>query len=137
MSRTIEAIVEKDGSLRLLEKVELRAGDRLVVNLHWGDADADEMALLSEPLLGEDWNRQEEDEARVGERASRWAALAFAVIVAVYAVGFFSASPSGDRLYFALWGAATAFLGTYISGMVSAVGAAFMIAAIYRREGAS
>ena len=70
MSRTIEAIVEKDGSLRLLEKVELRAGDRLVVNLHWGDADADEMALLSEPLLGEDWNRQEEDEARVGERAS-------------------------------------------------------------------
>ena len=47
MSRTIEAIVEKDGSLRLLEKVELRAGDRLVVNLHWGDADADEMALLA------------------------------------------------------------------------------------------
>jgi hypothetical protein len=74
---------------------------------------------------------------RVGERASRWAALAFAVFVALYAVGFFSASPSGDRLYFALWGAATAFLGTYILGIVSAVGAAFMIAAIYRRDGAS
>jgi predicted DNA-binding antitoxin AbrB/MazE fold protein len=63
MSRTIEAIVEKDGSLRLLEEVELRAGDRVLVTLQWGDADADETALLSEPLLGEDWNRREEDEA--------------------------------------------------------------------------
>lgn len=63
MSRTVEAIVEKDGSLRLLEDVELQAGDRVLVTLHWGDTDARESAILSEPSLGVDWNRQAEAEA--------------------------------------------------------------------------
>lgn len=62
MSRPIEAIVEKDGSLRLLEDVELRAGDRVLVTLCHGDAD-NETASLSEASLAADWERPEEDEA--------------------------------------------------------------------------
>lgn len=63
MSRTVQAIVEKDGSLRLLENVELRAGDRVLVTLHFGGPDRDETALLSETSLAADWERPEEDEA--------------------------------------------------------------------------
>ena len=62
MLRTVEAVVEKDGSLRLLEDIEVRAGDRALVTL-LGEEDATEPARLSEPALAEDWNRQEEDEA--------------------------------------------------------------------------
>ncbi len=63
MLRTIEAIVEKDGSLRLLEDVELRAGVRALVTILSEDASPHEPALLSEAALAEDWKRQEEDEA--------------------------------------------------------------------------
>ncbi len=63
MSRTVQAIVEKDGSLRLLEEVELRIGDRVLVTPHSGDAEPDETALLSESSLAADWDRPEEDEA--------------------------------------------------------------------------
>jgi ABC-type branched-subunit amino acid transport system ATPase component len=62
MLRTVEAVVESDGSLRLLEDVELRAGERALVTL-LGENDATETALLSEPALAADWNREEEDEA--------------------------------------------------------------------------
>ena len=62
MLRTVEAIVESDGSLRLLEDVELKAGDRaLVTVLREEEAPAD--ARLSEAALAEDWQRDEEDEA--------------------------------------------------------------------------
>lgn len=63
MLRTVEAIVEKDGSLRLLENVELRAGERALVTILSEDAPPHETALLSEAALAEDWERQEEDEA--------------------------------------------------------------------------
>ena len=63
MSRTVEAVVEKDGSLRLLEDVELRAGERVLVTVHAGDAEPNETALLSEESLAGDWDRKEEDEA--------------------------------------------------------------------------
>lgn len=62
MLRTIEAVVEKDGSLRLLEHVELRAGERVLVTL-LGEDDPNETALLSQPALAADWDREEEDEA--------------------------------------------------------------------------
>jgi hypothetical protein len=62
MLRTIEAVVEKDGSLRLLENVELRAGERALVTL-LGEDDPNETALLSQPALAADWEREEEDEA--------------------------------------------------------------------------
>ena len=63
MLRTVEAIVEKDGSLRLLEDVELRAGDRALVTILGEPADPDETALLSQDALAADWDRPEEDEA--------------------------------------------------------------------------
>jgi uncharacterized protein (UPF0128 family) len=62
MLRTIDAVV--DGSLRLLEHVELRAGQRALVTLLRED-DAAETALLSEPALTIDWDREDEDEAWV------------------------------------------------------------------------
>ena len=62
MLRTVEAVVENDGSLRLLEDVELRAGERALVTL-LGEDDVTETALLSEPALAADWNREEEDKA--------------------------------------------------------------------------
>ena len=62
MLRTVEAVVENDGSLRLLEDVELQVGDRALVTL-LGENDPAETARLSEPALAEDWNREEEDEA--------------------------------------------------------------------------
>lgn len=62
MLRTVEAVVENDGSLRLLEHVELRAGARALVTL-LGEDDPAETALLSEPSLQADWGREEEDAA--------------------------------------------------------------------------
>jgi predicted DNA-binding antitoxin AbrB/MazE fold protein len=62
MLRTVEAVVQSDGSLRLLEPVELRAGERALVTL-LGENDPAETALLSEPALAADWDRSEEDEA--------------------------------------------------------------------------
>lgn len=63
MLRTIEAVVEKDGSLRLLEEVELRAGERALVTLLGEKPELAEPALLSEQSLAIDWERPEEDEA--------------------------------------------------------------------------
>ena len=62
MLRTIEAVVERDGSLRLLEQIELRAGERALVTFLEEEDPAD-TAQLSEPALATDWDREEEDEA--------------------------------------------------------------------------
>lgn len=67
MLRTVEAVVERDGSLRLLEPVELRTGERALVTLLGTDEPAAgeraEAALLSQPALAADWDREEEDAA--------------------------------------------------------------------------
>lgn len=63
MSTTIKAIVEKDGSLRLLEDIELRAGDQVLVTVHARKPGENDTALLSEAALAKDWERKEEDEA--------------------------------------------------------------------------
>ena len=66
MLKTVEAILEKNGYLCLLEKVDLGQAKRVLVTFldeemqHDGVSDT---ALLSEEALGEDWNRPEEDEA--------------------------------------------------------------------------
>ena len=66
MLKTVEAVLEEDGHLRLLEKVDLSHARRVLVtfldeeNESEGASDA---ALLSETALADDWNRQEEDEA--------------------------------------------------------------------------
>lgn len=64
MHRTVEAIVEADGRVRLLEPIELGGARRALLTIL--DEPAEDAvnltALLSEVAL-EDWNRPEEDEA--------------------------------------------------------------------------
>ena len=64
MIRTIEAIIDEKGNVRLLETVRLPGSRRALVSiLEEPVLGASETALLSEPSLAEDWNRPEEDEA--------------------------------------------------------------------------
>jgi len=62
MMQTLEAVIEPGGTVRLLEPVRVTAPKRALLTILEDDA-ANEPALLSEAALGEDWNRQEEDEA--------------------------------------------------------------------------
>ena len=64
MLKTVEAVVEKDGSIRLLEEVDLSRTKRVLVTILDEDyeIDAGDTALLSEASLSEDWD-WEEDEA--------------------------------------------------------------------------
>jgi len=64
MIRTIEAIIDEKGNVRLLEPVRLPGLRRALVSiLEEPVLGNSETALLSEPSLAEDWNRPEEDEA--------------------------------------------------------------------------
>ena len=62
MLKSIEATIEKDGRVRLLEPVRLSHACRAIVTII-EEPQIPETALLSEAALGEDWNRPEEDEA--------------------------------------------------------------------------
>jgi len=64
MIRTVEAVVEADGRVRLLEHVRVPSARRALVTILDEPAEdaANSSALLSEPALN-DWNRPEEDEA--------------------------------------------------------------------------
>ena len=63
-ARAVEAVIDEKGQVRLLEDVALPSARRaLVVILEEPARLADEMALLSEAALAEDWLRPEEDEA--------------------------------------------------------------------------
>ena len=60
--RTVRAIIDKDGVVRLLEMVRLEHSQpALVTILENGEASSHETALMSEPALAKDWNRPEED----------------------------------------------------------------------------
>jgi hypothetical protein len=63
MNRTIEAVIDENGNVRLLEAVNLPGARRALVTILEDAPVSDETALLSEAALGEDWNRPEEDEA--------------------------------------------------------------------------
>jgi len=66
MIRTVEAVIDEQGNLRLLEPVHLPSPRRALVTILLEDrpaVGAPESALLSEAALAEDWNRPEEDEA--------------------------------------------------------------------------
>jgi hypothetical protein len=65
MHRTLEAIVDDQGNIRLLETVPLLAGRRVLVTILEEERvfPVDEVTLLSEAALAEDWNRPEEDAA--------------------------------------------------------------------------
>jgi hypothetical protein len=65
MIRTVEAVIDEQGNLRLLEPVRLPSARRALVTI-LDDHPAlgtSECALLSEAGLAEEWNRPEEDEA--------------------------------------------------------------------------
>ena len=63
MLRTLEAVIDKEGNVRLLEPVRLTSSRRaFVVILDESSITSNETALLSEDAL-KDWNRPEEDQA--------------------------------------------------------------------------
>jgi hypothetical protein len=65
MIQTVEAIIEPDGRVLLLEEVQLKEPRRALVTILEDEpaAKVSETALLSEQALAEDWNRPEEDKA--------------------------------------------------------------------------
>jgi hypothetical protein len=65
MHRTWEAVVDDHGQIRLLETISLPAGRRVLVTIldEEQDFSIDEVTLLSEAALAEDWDRPEEDAA--------------------------------------------------------------------------
>ena len=62
MIRTVEAVVDPSGNVRLLEDVELPGPRRALVTILDDAPRSEETALLSEHALA-DWSRPEEDAA--------------------------------------------------------------------------
>ena len=62
---TVEALIDEQGNVRLLETVRLPAVRRALVTILEDEplAAVHEMALLAEAALAADWNRPEEDAA--------------------------------------------------------------------------
>jgi hypothetical protein len=63
--RTVEAIIQHDGEVRLVEPVQVLSPRRALVTILEEEPQAHDAALLSEAALAEDWNRPEEDAAWV------------------------------------------------------------------------
>ncbi len=65
MIQTIEAVIDEQGIVRLLEDIHLPVGRRALVTVLEEESvgHSAEIALLSEAALAEDWNRPEEDAA--------------------------------------------------------------------------
>lgn len=65
MIRTVEAVIDEDGNIRLLEPIHPSKARRALVTIldEHPAARVSETALLSEAALAQDWNRPEEDEA--------------------------------------------------------------------------
>ncbi len=65
MIRTIEATIDEQGNVKLLEAVSLSSVRRAFVTILEDEpvTSANETALLSEPALAKDWNRPEEEMA--------------------------------------------------------------------------
>ena len=65
MIQTVEAVIDEEGKVKLLQSVRLPQSRRALVTILEEEplAAISETALLSEQSLSEDWNRPEEDEA--------------------------------------------------------------------------
>jgi len=61
--KTVEAIIEPGGEVRLVEPLQLPSPRRALVTILDEAPVIQEAALLSEAALAEDWNRAEEDAA--------------------------------------------------------------------------
>ncbi len=64
MMRTVEAVIDQTGNVKLLEPISISNARRaLVVIMDEPATEIPESALLSQAALAEDWLRPEEDEA--------------------------------------------------------------------------
>jgi len=65
MLRTVEAVIDVQGQVHLLEPISLTGARRALVTILEEEPDTSihETALLSEAVLAKDWNRPEEDAA--------------------------------------------------------------------------
>ncbi len=65
MAETVEAVVDEQGNVRLLEPIRVGVVRRALVTIldEQPVPQRAETALLSEDALAEDWNRPEEDDA--------------------------------------------------------------------------
>ena len=64
MLKFVEAIIEKNGEVRLQKPILLKTRCRAILTILDEKPEIiDETALLSEVALSEDWNRPEEEEA--------------------------------------------------------------------------
>lgn len=61
--KTVEAVIETNGEVRLVEPMQLSSPRRALVTILEEAPTVHDAALLSEAALAEDWNRTEEDEA--------------------------------------------------------------------------
>ena len=61
--KTVEAVIEPNGEVRLIEPVHVSSPRRALVTILEEAPTVHDTALLSEAVLGEDWNRAEEDAA--------------------------------------------------------------------------
>ena len=61
--KTVEAIIEPSGEVRLAEPVCVASPRRALVTILDETPNLHDTALLSEAALAEDWNRAEEDAA--------------------------------------------------------------------------
>ena len=62
MIQTVEAVIDEQGRVKLLEPVRPSSARRALVTILEEEPVAD-AALLSQAALSEDWNRHEEDAA--------------------------------------------------------------------------
>jgi hypothetical protein len=63
MIQTVEAVIDEQGRVHLLEEVKISEARRALVTILEDAPPVSETALLSEQSLAEDWNRPEEDAA--------------------------------------------------------------------------
>tara|TARA_Y100000294_G_C8288662_1_gene229821 strand:- start:67 stop:288 length:222 start_codon:yes stop_codon:yes gene_type:complete len=65
MIQTVEALIDEQGNVHLLEAVQVQGQRRALVTILEEEPTSNipETALLSEQALAEDWNRSEEDKA--------------------------------------------------------------------------
>ena len=61
--RTVEAIIQPSGEVRLVAPIRVPSPRRALVTILEEEPQAQDTAILSEAALGEDWNRPEEDAA--------------------------------------------------------------------------
>ncbi len=62
MMKSVNAIIDKNGKVRLLEKIKIKKKMRAIVTI-LNNEESEQITLLSEKSLAKDWNRPEEDEA--------------------------------------------------------------------------